>query len=186
MTDDIYLTLQELKKLFFDLLTDMLDGSPVASQVRWSWPTQGAPAFGINDDIVFLKIYDMEGALTKQKEEIYTLGYNMAVNYTRVLKLNCIFYGPNSWENVTDVSNKIYWQEYHDDLAQEKIYLIPGFSPLNRVPELWQGQWYERADLNLTFNEQIKLNREVPAIETVRVIVNDRTGVRADIDIIED
>lgn len=186
MAEDIYLTLSELQKIFYDLFVSMFDGSPTECQVRWSWPTQGAPAFGINDDIVFLKIYDQPGTLTKQKEEIYTLGLNMAVNYTRMLKLDCIFYGPESSQNATDIANKIYWQENHDVLAREKIYVIPGFNPPNRFPELWQGLWYERSDLSITFNEQIKLNREVPAIETVRVIVNDRTGVRADIDITED
>jgi len=55
VAEDIYLTLQELQKIFYDLFVSMFNDSPPQCSVRWSWPTQGAPAFGISDNIAFLK-----------------------------------------------------------------------------------------------------------------------------------
>lgn len=183
---DIYLTLTELQEVFYNLFTSMFNSSPPQCKFRWSWPTQGAPAFKVSDDVAFLKLYDIEGTLTGQREDSYSQNSgisNMATGYTRVLRLDFIFYGPESWENATKVRNQIYWQENHDVLALSNLYLIPKFEPPRRVPELWQGQWYERSDLSMTFNELVVLNREVPYIEKVQVGVFDRKGLRIETDV---
>ena len=186
MAEDVYLTLTELQKIFYDLFVSMFNGSSVECQVRWSWPTQGAPAFGISDNIAFLKIYDVAGSMTVQREDKYSQESglsNMSTGYTRTLELNCIFYGPNSWESANTIRNRMFWQEHHDVLAQSNIYLIPRFDPPRRIPELWQGQWYERCDLSMNYNELVVLNREVPYIEKVPVGVYGGNGLKYDFDI---
>ena len=186
MAEDIYLTLSELQKIFYDLFVSMFDGSPTECQVRWSWPTQGAPAFGISDNIAFLKIYDDASTMTVQREDVYSQESglpNMSTGYTRTLRLDCIFYGPSSWENATIIRNKMFWQEHHDTLAQSNIYLIPRFDPPKRTPELWQGQWYDRSDLRMSFNELVVLNREVPYIEKVPVGIYNKDGLQIEFDI---
>ena len=77
----------------------------------------------------------------------------------------------------------MFWQEHHDTLAQSNIYLVPRFDPPKRVPELWQGQWYDRSDLSMTFNELVVLNREVPYIEKVPVGVCNKDGLQIEFDI---
>ena len=186
MATDVYLTLQELQKIFYDLFVSMFNDSPPQCSVRWSWPIQGAPAFGINDNIVFLKIYDIASTMTAQREDKYSQESglsNMATSYTRTLRLDCIFYGPDSWENATTIRNKMFWQEHHDTLARSNIYLVPKFDPPRRIPELWQGQWYDRSDLSLTYNNLVVFNREVPYIEKVPVGVYDRNGLKFETEI---
>jgi len=186
VAEDIYLTLQELQKIFYDLFVSMFNDSPPQCSVRWSWPTQGAPAFGISDNIAFLKIYDTAGTMTVQREDKYSQESgtpNMSTGYTRTLRLDCIFYGPSSWENATTIRNKMFWQEHHDTLAQSNIYLIPRFDPPRRVPELWQGQWYDRSDLSMSFNELVVVNREVPYIEKVPVGIYNNDGLQIEFDI---
>ncbi len=189
MAVDVYLTIQELQKIFYDLFVSMFNSSPSQSQVRWSWPVQGAPAFRINDDVVFLKLYDTPGTMTTLREDKYSQEDgvpNMSTGYTRTLRLDCIFYGPNSWENAVTIRNKMFWQEHHDTLAASNLYMIPRFDPPRRIPELWQGQWYDRSDLSVSFNELVVLNRELPYIEKVPVGVYNRNGLVTQIDITPD
>lgn len=180
---DTILTLTEIEDLFYDLTVSLIGGTP---DVRHSWPTQGAPAFGVSDNVTFLKVYDVPGVLTVERDEKYSqVGSpstpNMATRYTRNLMVNWIFYGAQSWNNAISVRNKIFYQEHHDTLARKNIYMVPDFEPPKRMPELWQGLWYERADLTIKFNEAIVVNETVPYLESAEIIVVDHSGVRADI-----
>ena len=186
---DIILTLDELEELFYDLTVSILGGSPEAD-VRRSWPTGGAPAFDILDNVVFFKVYDTAGPLTAQRENKYSqLGSpvtpNMATRYTRTLMVNWIFYGSAAWDHATLIRNGLFYQDHHDTLARQDIYMVPDFTPPRRVPELFQGLWYERMDLSVSFNELIEINRTVPALESAEIIINDYSGVKAVIDITE-
>lgn len=186
---DTILTLAQLNKLFYDLTVAMVGGTSIAD-VRQSWPTYGAPALEVTNNVAFLKIYDVESPITAQREMIYSQiespsAPNMEMNYTRTLKVDWIFYGPDSWDWANLVQNKLFYQIYHDMLALQNLYLIPGFKPPMRVPELWSGEWYERIDLSANFNELMKINDALPYIETVEIDVIDHSGVVAKINIEE-
>jgi hypothetical protein len=191
---DTILTLDQLEELFYDLTVSMIGGSP---DVRRSWPTGGAPAWNVTDNIVFIKIYDVPSSLTIQEDSEYSqianpsdvdfqdrdvdfpninvLG-NMEVKYTRTLTVNWIFYGAQSWDNATAIRHKIYRQEFHDTLAMQYIYLVSNFNPPKRVPELWGAEWYERVDLNMNFNEGIMINYELPSILKVPMVFTKPSG----------
>ena len=53
---DIILSLSELNKLFYDLTVAMVSAG---TQVRISWATGGAPAFEIDENLAFIKVYDV-------------------------------------------------------------------------------------------------------------------------------
>lgn len=189
MADDTILTLAEIGELFYDLTVDLL-GASSNPEVRLSWPTGGAPAFGVVDDVTFLRILDTEGGYTRQRENIYTQEGspeepNMAISYTRQLEVGYIIYGPNSWSNAVNIRNKIFYQEHHDTLAKKNIYLVPNFNPPRRMPELWQGQWYERADLAMRFYELVVVNEPIPSLKSVEIGLYDRKGLVTTLDIDE-
>ncbi len=188
MAEDIILTREEIGELFYDLTVAMLWSSPLPD-VRLSWPTGGAPAFRVSNNVIFLKAFDVPGSLTSQRESVYLQegspeASNMAVSYTRQLEVSWIFYGSSSWSDATSVRNKIFYQEHHDTLARKNIFLIPNFNPPRRVPELWQGQWYERMDLTMNFNELVVINEPVPSLETVEIGLFDKDGRIMTVDII--
>lgn len=178
--EDTILTLSQLGKLFYDVTVAMIDSTPTAD-VRLTWATGGAPAFGINDNVVFISIYDVDSVMTKQREDIYSQiesppTPNMATGYTRTLEVHWVFYGSKAWDWATLVRNRIYYQEFRETLSLQDIYPIPGFAPAKRVPELWQGLWYERMDLTVQFNELIIINQEIPYIESVEIGLYDGSG----------
>ena len=140
---DTILTLNELGDLFYDLTVSLLGGSTPAD-VRRSWPTQGAPSFGIADDVTFFKIYDVESAISRQMEDVYSQEGSpeagvMKTGYTRTLRVDWTFYGGSSWDNAILVRNGLFYQVNHDVLAVQNIYLVPDMAPPRRAPELFQG-----------------------------------------------
>jgi len=177
MADKI-LSLSQLRKLFFDLATLMVDPS---TQVRMSWPTGGAPAFEIDDNVLFIRIADVASTYHIPQELKYEqVGSpeegNMQIHYTRTLRITWVFYGQNSWDDAVAVRTKLFYQTNHDVLARQKIYLVPNFDPPRRFPELWEGLWYERVDLTTDFNEKILINYAVPSILTVPLVVKGDSG----------
>lgn len=187
---DTILTLKQLGDLFYDLTVSLIGGT-TAADVRRTWPTYGAPAFEVTDDVSFYKIYDVESSMSKLREEIYSQAGSpeaglMETVYTRTLRVDWSFYGPSSWDNAILVRNGLFHQENRDVLAVQNIYMVPDFAPPKRVPELFQGLWYERMDLSVMFNEKVVVGREVPFIETVPIGIIDHSGVVVDEVVTED
>jgi hypothetical protein len=190
MPQDYTHTLNELEELLYDLTVSLLGEEEDSVNVRRSWFTEGAPAFGIDDNITFFKVYDIESPMTRQRDSAYSQegspeAPNMATGYTRTLQTNWTFYGPNSWANAMLVRNGLFYPDVRDTLARERIYAIPDMRPPQRAPELFSGQWYERVDLEVRFNEAVVVNRTVPYIESVRIVVEDYSGEVASIDVEE-
>jgi hypothetical protein len=189
---DIYQTLSELNELFQVLLIDMLglvSGSPLdytaaSYYVRIQYPQSGAPAWEINEDIVFLFVTEEDDRINRQREEELTNegdDLNLEVTYTRVIALKLVFYGPSSFENAQIVRDQFFTSVYRRRLAQDEIYLIPDIVAPRRVPDPFQGQWWERVDMVLRFNEKIAKNVTIGTIESADVAIYDYSGLVAEI-----
>lgn len=195
MPVDIYQTLTQLNELFQCLVIDMLGyeatGSPADyseaayTDVRLSWPTEGAPSWEVDEDVVFLRVFEGDDFINRQRETKVTALTDTTLNeettYTRVVELNLIFYGPNSFDRAQTIRDSFYYDEYHWQLAQSSIYMIPNIEAPRRVPEAFQGQWWERADLTLRFNEKIAKNRSINIIESAEFIVYNDDEEQADV-----
>ena len=187
---DIYQTISELNILFQCMILDILGhtktGSPpdydpsVFQYVRISWPTLGAPAWKISEDIVFLQITEEDEQINRQREvevtkiDEYTL--NEAVTYTRVIALSLVFYGPNSFESAQKVRDGVFNDQYRLPIAKNDIYLIPDIVAPVRAPEIFAGRYWERVDLNFRFNELILKNRAINVIKTAEIILQNDEG----------
>ena len=187
MTDTI-LTLAEIGKLFYDLSVSMIGGT--SPDVRLSWPTGGAPAFKVTDNVAFIRVYDAGSTISNQQDVEYDYtaspeGYSETTSYTRTLMVNWIFYGSSSWDNAIKVRNGIFNQTHRNTLSILNVYPIPDIKPPQRIPELWMSQWYERVDLSISFNELVKIVKEVNYIEEVPIAVYDRNGLPVEMTVTE-
>lgn len=187
MATDVNWNKTEIEDIFYNITVSILNTSPIFD-VRHSWPVNGAPSFSVNNNLVFLKIFDSPSSVTQQRENIYTQegspeSPNMETTYTRTLRVVWNFYGPDSWDNARLLRDGLFYQENHDLLAVDRIFMVPDCDPPQRVPELWEGLWYERCDLTIYFNAGVSINRMVPAIETVGIVVMDHEGIQATINI---
>ena len=194
---DTYLTIAQLNVLFQAMILDILGyektGSPADysnaayAAVRVAWPTYGAPAWKVSEDVTFIHVTEEDEPINRQREFVYTeslLGETLLdeeVSYTRVIGLNLIFYGPTSFHNAQLVRDGVFRETYRRVLSQNKIFLIPDIVAPRRAPEPFQSQWWERTDLDLTFNEKIKKTDEISIIEIADIIVVTDTGQEEEI-----
>ena len=185
---DISLTINELNIIFQTLTMQML-GLDItipgnAYFVRVSWPTTGAPAWNITEDIAFLRIVESDDKYNRQREDKFVgldsdNGTNI-MRFTRVMQVFWTFYGPNSFENAQVIRDRMFYQDNHDILANSNLYLIPDIVSPIRAPELFQGQWWERTDLNMRFNELISKDLTIPYIKSAEIIIEDDSGILVD------
>ena len=191
MTDTIN-TLQQLNILFQNLIINILGfektGSPAAysetafKAVRISWPTTGAPSWKITDDVSFIKVAEQDDNYNRLRESKYenitgdTENIASETWYTRVIGLDLVLYGPNSWANAMLIRDSIYKYESQTTLKDSNLHLIPDISSPVRFPELFSSQWWERVDLSMRFNELVIREDNIPFIESVEVIIGTDLG----------
>lgn len=160
----------------------MLGLDPVLPQnqnkVRKSWPTGGAPAWKITEDIVFFRVGDEDDSINIQRDNIYTAhdddNANQANVYTRVLTVHWSCYGPNSFDNAFLIRNNLYNTTIRNLLNNKQVFLIPQIKSPVRCPELFEGQWWEKTTVHARFNELINFNQTVPYFKSATVEVTDQ------------
>jgi len=147
--------------------------------VRLAWPTEGAPAWKINEDICFLQCIELDDEYNRQRERKFDLANsNQATSCTRVMQVSYIFYGPNSFKNAKTIKDNIFYQTNHDTLVSNNLFLIPSIPAATRSPELFEGQWWERTNMIMKFNELIVSNTTIESITSAEIIVKSSTQQR--------
>ena len=183
MTDTI-LTLTALQTLFQTLTMQMLGLDPAvkssAYKVRIAWPTGGAPAWKITDDVVSIQCQEVDDEYNRQHDVVVSTAVDVATvkrGRTRVNGVTWVFRGPNSYDNAQLVKDAIFYDEHKLTLAKSNVYLIPDVAAPRRIPEPFQGQWWERVDLSMRFNELVIRNPTAATIATVPLTISDKDGV---------
>lgn len=134
----------EFEFLLWSELMDILghDLKKMPPPVRRSWPTDGAPDWKIDDDIVFMQVTEAaEDIMQPIDERWLNVGRDFlresAMTRTMQLRLNA--YGPACYESLLKVRLEIMRGRAH--LQKQKIYIIPGTDSVRYAPELFQGRW---------------------------------------------
>jgi hypothetical protein len=154
------------------------------SRVRIGWQQQGQPGFGVNDDIVIVRCtpvdaeYSRGRDITRVPQGDHLLETD---SFTRQWKTAWCFYGPNSIDRARAVRSGLARVDSIDfELAALNLYVNPSIAEPLRVPELYQGQWWERVDLNALFNEAVDETLTVNAVASVEVLTYTRKGLISD------
>jgi len=164
------------------------------ASVRVGWQQQGQPAWGINEDVVILNAVEDDDPYNRVRDQKTALNDSASVilltTYTRVWRVMWTFYGPNSFDRARQLRSAMLAtgvappaQTAHDVLALSNVYLVTDLTAPQRVPELYEKQWWERVDFSCQFNEFVTEAPIVPSVASAEIIVEDSSGVVADIDV---
>lgn len=167
---DIINTLKQLEDAVRDVINLSLgidlvhpDGS---GMVRIAWPPDGAPAWQITDDIMFVKVSTVNDSYSKQRDVTYDPNTSSDVKattcYTRVIRASITAYGPNSFDHLESVRSGFFSNA--EELSKHNLYLVLDVTSPTRMPELFNGQWWDRSDLSLYLYEKVTKQAVVPAI----------------------
>lgn len=192
---DTYLTIDALNRLMQSLtiqalgiqFADSNDKTPY-EKVRVAWPIEGMPAFAIDEDVSILRCVEVDNSYNRKRFVVDTnfdnTNLTQTTYYTRVMEIFWIFYGPNSFDHAQSLRDALFYQQYHDFLAASQVYLMPDVSAPRRLPELFQGRWWERVDFNAHFYELISRDIKVPWIAEVPITVKEENGNQQSLDIV--
>lgn len=166
--------------LLWDSIVKMLgldtDAPETQDKVRLTYPTGGQPGFEIDEDIVFMRVFT--GGGDEYDQQMYpdnTADVNVDVNYTRVITLSLIAYGPNAPDNLERVRVSFITGNQTLDLKKEKIYPRINPSSVARVPEYFEGQWWERADFSIVLYAEENTSIEIEGLASAEVtLINDK------------
>jgi hypothetical protein len=181
---DIVLTLKQIEDLFQDITTRALGLNPDlpenADKVRIAFPSVGAPAWQRETNVVFLKINAESNPIIQQRDVQYNAisvdDANRKASYTRVISVGWTFYGPSSFDNADVVRNALYNTLYVSELKSHGLFLILDVPNPVRMPEPFNGQFWERTDFVASFNESVTRQVVVPYIKTAEVKLYNEKG----------
>jgi hypothetical protein len=162
------------------------DGDSAYAQVRVDWQPAGQPAWGINDDIVALAAYVIDDEYSAIRDCDYapndTTTVRATYSYTRVWQARWHFYGPQCFPRAQLMQDSLLIDWGHDALAASNLYLVEAGRP-QYVPELFQGQWWQRADLSARFNESVTVTVLDGTIASAEVIGVTERGTVLDVQV---
>lgn len=157
----------------------------VYSKVRVGWNKQGEPGPSIDSDTVSVIGKTLDTPFSRLRDSVWADGSNFTVTqtdvYTRTWRVTFIFYGPNASVNSKIVqSSLIKIPAIDSSLAANNLYVNPSIAEPEVFKELFQGQWWPRADLEAEFNEQITEVFTVGAVKSVPINIQDSNGNSVD------
>jgi hypothetical protein len=178
-----------------------LNDPNVWSWVRIGWGTEGQPFNNITDDVTYIRAEPIDTDYSRLRDnqlvkdisigwgldEWGSSRYGSPIDmvgkdvFTRSWKTIWIFYGPNSLNNAKAVQSALIKVPFIDGLLAEKnLYINPSIHEPERVPENFQGQWWERVDLEVELNEQVTEILSVGSVKSVEIQVYTKDGMIAD------
>lgn len=165
------------------LITDPTAGT----QVRQSWPQTGAPAFKIADNVAFVRCTEVDDWYNKVPdygtEQNDAESVTLEIEKTRVWRVFWEIRGPLSYDRATLLKTVMQLDFIHDTLAPLNLYLVPDTRNPQRAPEYDDGQWWERTDLTMHFNEQVNDTIVMPTVAEIPVSISNAKGVQLVLDI---
>jgi len=141
--------------------------------VRTSWPTEGQPGYGVDQDITVIATREVDDEYNRVADQELSTDPldpnfdNITTTYVRVWEVTWIVLGPTSFDRARIIRTKLRNDEATKQFL-ESFQLAPVTDPSApvRAPEPFAGgQWWERVDFSCRFNE---LTTEQSTVGTVK------------------
>jgi hypothetical protein len=199
------LTIKEIGAALQPLVCGMLGiAEPESSPaVRIEYGPQGQPYNDIDEDVCYFRCMPTEDPYTRIRDrfnwgpngwgedlfgrEAYggSLDGNPALTeqwtYTNSWKIHFCFIGPNSYDRARAVRSAFYQDYFTDALALSQLFPVSDFPMPVRAPELFDGQWFERVDLDVEMYEFVTETINRQTVISVEVVLLDAEGEIADL-----
>ena len=155
--------------------------------VRVAWQTQGQPAYEIGEDVCIIRATADDHPFSQCRDMVYNpndyQSLNQLMSYTQVWRMHWCHYGPNCFDRCRLLISAMSLDWVHDWLAPYSIYAVTEWHRPVYVPELFEGQWWQRADVELQFNELVIENIVVPSAASVNITLVKENGLSETVDV---
>jgi len=159
------------------------------SLVRIGWQQQGQPGPSIDINTVAIIAQPRDTEFSRLRDSKLTGTTDTISNldkFTRTWTVKWMFYGPDSLTHALLVKSAWTKVSYVDSiLASSNLYVNPDVEEPGRNPELFQGQWWERVNMNAELNEEVTETLTVGTVGSVEVQLYTKNGKVADFTVTE-
>ena len=173
-------SLEEIRKFLADLVESIL-GLP-QNKVLLQYRAEGQPMPKFGENIVFVNVQPEldERDIYKVREEKYNTendNFEYAQKSQRTLLAQFVLYGDKSSEYAKLLNESIYFPNYEYMINNFGLYLVPDrtIGP-NYIPELLNGRWWSRADLQIRFYNPVSVKTTVERIKDITITVETEGG----------
>lgn len=149
-------------------------------KIRIGWQIDGEPGQPIDQNTVVVRCSTLDTEYSRM-HDILSIGSGVTSTrndvYTRAWKTHWTFYGPSAEDNARAVRSALVTAIFVESyLNSFNLYTNPDIEVATRAPDLFQGRWWPRADLEAEFNEQITETTTVGTVASVEVIGYTKDG----------
>ncbi len=185
---EIIKTAEEIEDLFrLVVLTILkLDPNKNNKRVRFPWGSNlkagigSAPAWKKEEDVCLIYELPQDDGYNRRRNRSYADqgGRDLIAvdEHTDVHYFNFVNYGPNAYEFARDIRDGLFLDETRRLLSKNNFYLVTDVPAIKRIPELWNGEWWNRADISAIFNEYVRRESTMMVIEKVPLTVTEVTS----------
>lgn len=165
--------IEELNTVFRSLILTALNINEQENKpfVRFSYPAYGQPDWGFEDNVCFVFITPVTSDVERQRNH-YISGANYKEYFLRQISVHMTFYGSSSWDYAQQLRDALFSEAITQSLFASNIGLVSDVGAPERVPELFNDRWWERADLVADFYVKTEGVRDIQAFDDFRLNIN--------------
>lgn len=178
-------TVEEIEDMFFVVLCKIWNINPEAKQtqkrIRFPWGTDfknkqsdSTPTWKREEDVCFIYELPQDGSYNGLSDISYELDeqkrdFIEVDEHTDIHTVLFANYGPNAYERARDIRDGFKRERIREYLKRHHFFVVPPIAAIKRVPELVNGQWWNRVDVTVVFNEYVRREEAIKSIESVTV-----------------
>jgi len=180
---EIVKTITEIEDLFREVVCMIFGITPDENHKRirfpWGsaldtlWGPTSVPDWQRNEDVCFIYALPMDDTYNRQRDRrnVDRGGRDLVAidEHTDVHNMLFVNYGPNAYGYARKIRDGLFLDDVRRLLRRNHFYLVPNIPAPRRAPELVNGEWWNRVDVNVPFNQFVRLESVMTTIEKVDV-----------------
>ena len=178
-------TVEEIEDIFRVAVFMIWNSNPEEKQnqkrIRFPWgsdiknkQSDTTPTWKREEDVCFIYELPQDGSYNELSDVTYELDESKrdfieVDEHTDIHTVLFANYGPNAYECARDIRDGFKRERIREYLKRHHFFVVPPIPAIKRVPELVNGQWWNRVDVTVTFNEYVRREEAIKSIESVTV-----------------
>lgn len=171
-----------LENTLIQSLAQITGLDPSKGQIRVAYADEPAPSWKHNDDVIAFYINPVQAEYAEDYFETLTTHddfLDRSTTFTDVVQVIISCYGPHSREFAKKIQVYIQKSDYRIYMARIGAYPVLKAPSPRYVPYEYNKQWWQRTDLELTFNVKTTFTDRTHFIKSANIrVITDKGDTR--------
>lgn len=174
-------TIEQIEDIFRIALCQIWNINPESKEnqkrIRFPWGTHfknadTVPTWKKEEEVCFISVLPQDGSYNALSDIFYEpqkRDFIEVDEHTDIHTVLFVNYGPHAYEYARDIRDGFKRERIREYLKRHDFFVVPPIQAIKRIPELINGQWWNRADIAVTFNEFVRREEIIKSIESVTI-----------------